>query len=93
MARNSKVLQRVIGLLVLGALLLVLNPQSASADWAPENDIALVNSKCPSIKTNVVETTYPYGIVVHHTVGNGGGDWFQAALGDIAEKIGLHILL
>lgn len=81
MARKSKLLYRVIGLLVLGASLSIFNPQSASADWAPENDIALVNAKCPAIQTSVVETTYPYGIVVHHTVGNGGGDWFQAALG------------
>lgn len=81
MARKSKVLERVIGLLVLGALVLFLTPQPASAEWAPENDIALVNAKCPSIKTNVVETSYPYGIAVHHTVGNGGGDWFQASVG------------
>lgn len=41
-----------------------------------------IHEKCPSMDTNQSdETTYPKGIVIHHTVGSGGGDWFAAAIG------------
>lgn len=54
---------------------------SVSIAWEPQNDIWMVNQKCPSMNTGYVETSYPLGVTVHHTVGSGGGDWFAASVG------------
>lgn len=50
-------------------------------NWAPVDETAFVNSKAPKMRTDVVETTYPSGIAVHHSTGALMGDWFDQTLG------------
>jgi len=50
-------------------------------NWAPVDETALVNTKASTMINNLVETTYPSGIAVHHSTGALAGDWFDQTLG------------
>lgn len=46
------------------------------------DEAAYIASRCPNMKTDIVETSYSTGIAIHHTVVYGGGNWFEAAIGE-----------
>jgi|GEM_PF-4840040 len=53
-------------------------------DWQPQDDTAWVRQTYPSMVNDVVETTYPGGIVVHHTaeaLGTTASQWADNSLG------------